>query len=343
MSSKIYEIPDYLRNFRNSKYELGAGLQWPLGGGYDYLQIDITKFTKVTDLQFAPTSSTATNGKTGATPAPAQSGVSTSGGTTDSIVDTFNASTGLSNIQSRLSIDEIKEDTVVLPVPDNVTYTDGPQYTDNEGIMSKILPSLAKDIANGADATSIASTVQAGAAAGKVGVAMSALGKLAGNAGAAAITQNGFGKVMNPYTEQVFTGVDMRSFSFDWKLVPRNDSETISIQRIIKTLRAAALPDYASKLGLKESESTEDSGNISDRWLTVPKIFRLAWKNGSTNTEIESLPRIKPCILQSVSVVYTPDNVWATYEGANPVAYQLTLSFKETEIITATEVKELNF
>ena len=44
------------------------------------------------------------------------------------------------------------------------------------------------------------------------------------------ITQNGFGKIMNPYTEQVFNGVGMRQFTFDWKLVPRNSDETAKIK-----------------------------------------------------------------------------------------------------------------
>jgi hypothetical protein len=85
---------------------------------------------------------------------------------------------------------------------------------------------------------------------------------------------------------------------------------------------------------------------LSDRWLTVPNIFQLNWIQAGTSTRIQSLPKIKPCVLKSVSVNYTPDNVWATHintsstglSGPAPIAYDLNLNFAETEIITSKDV-----
>ena len=61
----------------------------------------------------------------------------------------------------------------------------------------------------------------------------------------------------------------MRTFNFNWKLVPRNDAETRAIKNILQVLRGRSLPDYAAKLGLSSNSGSLDSGNISDRWLTV--------------------------------------------------------------------------
>ena len=344
MASKSFadELPNYLRQFAAntavSGQTLGAtgNLQWPIGLGYDYMQIDIVEFVKTTELQFQATGATQTSGTEGAEAKEGESGIQYSGIST--------GTSYLSNIQAqKTNTNADKIATVILPVPNNLNYSDSPQYKEGSGVVGKILPSIAKGIINQESAAGIAKDVQALACGGKIGLAMKALDSVLGQGGAAQVTQNGFGKIMNPYTEQVFNGVTMRTFSFDWKLVPRNSSETANIKQIIKTLRAYALPDYASTLGLKENSEAGDSGNLSDRWLTVPKIFRIGWRNGDDNTEITSLPRIKPCVLTSVSINYTPDAVWATYVGADPVAYNMTLNFTETEIITSTEVLLENY
>ena len=111
-------------------------------------------------------------------------------------------------------------------------------------MVGKLLPAIAKGFTNKDGAESITKNLQALAAGGKIGLAMSMLDKIVGQGGSQQITQNGFGKIMNPYTEQVFNGVGMRQFSFDWKLVPRNSDETKAIKAIIKTIRSNALPDY---------------------------------------------------------------------------------------------------
>ena len=139
-----------------------------------------------------------------------------------------------------------------------------------------------------------------------------------------AVTQNVNGKIANPYVEQVFNGIGMRQFDFSWKLVPRSEGEQENIHNLIKKLREHALPEISGK-----------------RWLEVPEIFNLRWMN--SGRQIESLPKIKPCVLKSVQVQYTPDNVWAThYKGGRadpyPVAYNLSLSFGETAIITSKDV-----
>jgi hypothetical protein len=155
------------------------------------------------------------------------------------------------------------------------------------------------------------------------------------------LTQGIAGKVLNPYKEQIFRGVSMRNFSFTWKLVPRNKSEQSRIDNIIKALRYHALPNY-SGVSAFEGEEDQSFNELSDRWLSVPRIFNLSWMYNEENNEIKTLPRIKPSVLTNITVNYTPDGVWATHYsselGPSPVAYNLQLDFRETEIITGSEV-----
>ena len=338
MASKSYTVPSELSNLTSfdknnsaNTYASYGQLRWPLAEQHDFLQIDVVEFQKTGDQQFAVTQSNTT-----VTQTEGESAIQFDP------ISNISDGTFLSNTQSKTKAN-VKE-RVLLPIPANVNYQDNPKYNEGSGIAGKILPSLAKQIANDASAGNIASTLQTAAAAGSQGIVMSILDKLPGlGGGAAQFTQNGFGKILNPYVEQVFGGVGMRTFNFNWKLVPRNDAETRAIKNILQVLRGRSLPDYAAKLGLSANAGALDSGNISDRWLTVPHVFRLHWKNGDNGQRIDSLPKIKPCVMTDVQINYTPDNIWATYEGANPVAYDMTLGFTETEIITSQEVLALGY
>lgn len=336
MASKQYPIPDALSTLNNNvlntrsarSFAVTADLQWPAGGGYDYMQIDIVEFTKVTSLSV---------NTVGAIIKGEQQAVESESGVTN---DVSNDTSFISNVQSQFKINAAPHGTVILPVPANVNYTDSPNYTEARGIIGKMLPKVADQMLKGAGAGEITKTVQAAAGAGATGMAMAALEGVVSMGGGSAnqVTQNAFGRIQNPYVEQVFNGVNMRTFTFNWKLVPRNSGETAKIKAIIKKLRAMSLPDYAATLGNGDS-----AGTLSDRWLTIPKIFRISWHQGDGGAEIDSLPRLKPAVLTNIAVNYTPDAIWATYEGADPVAYDMTLSFTETEIITQTEVINQGF
>jgi len=237
--------------------------------------------------------------------------------------------------------------TVLLPIPNDINYSD--QLTwDNEslGILGKMAPALAGGALT--DQSGLGSKLSQLASSGTPEVILSEIGKVA-TFSPSALTQGIGGKILNPYQEQIFKGIAMRDFNFSWKLVPRNAIEQSRIHGIIKNLRFYSLPNYSSRAGVFQDNATQDvpTNNLSDRWLSVPHIFNLKWvQAGTDSTTIQSLPKIKPCVLKSVTVNYTPDNVWATHistsstglSGPAPVAYELSLNFTETEIITANDV-----
>lgn len=251
----------------------------------------------------------------------------------------------LSNIQTVNVEDPLAQ--IILPIPPSINYTDPISWSEDPiGAVGKLLPAIAKSAAGG-DGDKMGSAIQTLAKQGLAGMITSQLNSLGVNSDA--LTQGIAGKVLNPYREQIFKGVGMREFTFQWKLVPRNEAEQLRIHNIIKALRYFSLPDYSGQSAF-ESEGqgalvNETAFNeLSDRWLTVPKIFNLAWEH-SGDKPIQSLPKIKPCVLKNVSVNFTPDGVWASHyytksslEGPVPVAYELSTTFAETEIITASNV-----
>lgn len=244
--------------------------------------------------------------------------------------------------------------TILLPVPNDINYSDQLNWqSDSVGSLGKLLPTLAGAAVN--NLSGMGDIISKMAGAGTPEFVLSAITKnIPGQLPAEALTSGVGGKILNPYVEQIFRGIGMREFNFSWKLVPRNASEQSRIHNIIKTLRYYSLPNYSGSGPVQGTtapgtEQFERLNKLQDRWLTVPNIFDLTWMQAGTETDIQSLPKIKPCVLKNIQVNYTPDNVWATHNtagpglsGPAPVAYEVTLSFAETEIVTANDVAKGN-
>jgi hypothetical protein len=314
-----------------------VNLIWPanIQDSFDYLQINIAEFVP-RSRRSSPSIST---------PAPIATPTSTlstfatllAGGTLDDLAGNI-----LRN-----------KDTILLPIPEDVSYTDNPQWNDSAiGVKGRFGPQFLQKSAEGFDTgdnTGMSESLGKLAGAGKVSILLDLIRSKLG-ADPNAVTQNINGKIANPYLEQVFGGIGMREFSFSWKLVPRNEKEQQSIHQIIKTLRKSSLPDLSGNFGnvsdgvipTSESGNPLDNQGGSDRWLKLPKVFNLSWR--SQGTEIESLPKIKTCVCKNVQVSYTPDNVWASHlvskDNPYPVGYNLSLTFGETEIITGLDVEK---
>ena len=129
---------------------LGGNLRWPSTIGHDYLQIDVVEFQKTGDYQFQVTGAQDP-------PKPVAAGGDSGVSSTPSLTSGIAPNTYLSNTQSKTR-GKVYE-RIQLPVPSNVNYNDSPKYNEGSGIAGKILPSLAKQMANSGDAANIAQTV----------------------------------------------------------------------------------------------------------------------------------------------------------------------------------------
>lgn len=137
------------------------------------------------------------------------------------------------------------------------------------------------------------------------------------------------GFALNPQVELFFTGVDRRTFQFDFRFNSRSSKETEQIQGIIKTLRKHAAPTLAA----------EGSG----RYFIPPSIFDINFcfyepeKGWKIN---DKLPKINRCVLESIDVNYNGSGKYITYEDGQPIDIEVRLMFKETDIMTRKEIEE---
>ncbi len=151
-------------------------------------------------------------------------------------------------------------------------------------------------------------------------LASKAVNAMGGNLTPSQLLARSSGEIINPNMELLFNGPTLRNFRFSFKMTPRNSDEAEQIKLIIRTFKTNMAP--------RTSSSTSNKGNF---FLKTPNVFELRYRSG--NQDHPFLHKFKQCFLTDVSVNYTADGVYATYEDATPVAMQMDLSFKELEPI----------
>tara|TARA_Y100000022_G_scaffold46878_1_gene39495 strand:- start:650 stop:2017 length:1368 start_codon:yes stop_codon:yes gene_type:complete len=143
------------------------------------------------------------------------------------------------------------------------------------------------------------------------------------------------GAILNPNVELMYGGTDLRNFTLNFKLVPRDATESSTIKQICNQFKRAMLP----KLDPGDVFGGTSPGTFKG-FIGVPDLCRVAFMKGSS--EHEGLPRFKMCAITQVDVNYTPDGAYATYFDGQPVAIQLSISFQETKMVFAEEIGGVN-
>ena len=137
------------------------------------------------------------------------------------------------------------------------------------------------------------------------------------------------GEVIADRMELAFKGVDRRIFQYTFKMIPRNSREAEEIRKIVFAFKANMLPEMIDGM---------------DRdTMNVPNTFNIQYMyKGKENDYIH---RVSECFLENVQVTYGGDR-YKTFEphdasdGAPPVETQITLAFKEIEMITREKIFE---
>lgn len=253
------------------------------------------------------------------------------------------------NEYSRLSpTEESKKKSplfIHLPIPANLQEQFGMSYADkNLGILGGIERGVADIINRSGDefqkgiGEAIKSTDAEGAGRAVSTAILSASGGLAygarvitgavdrlassipvpGGVQATAVFEKVTGTVLNPFTSLLFQGVNLRSHSFTYKFSPNSQTEHGTLKKIIAEFKRRMHPESEQLI------------------LKYPDIFQISF--GMKENEPYFF---KPCFLESMTVNYAPSGTPAFFTETNdPVEVELTLNFKETEILTRNDFKE---
>ena len=232
--------------------------------------------------------------------------------------------------------------TINLPIPSNLIDANpvswesgdlGPLRAYGVTAAANILNSGNFSTGVGNEVGRAARTVQANGESARTVLNASIIGAVLGMSGNDILTRS-TGAILNPNTELLFRGPQLRTWNFSFKMTPRNDKEAKTIRKIIRWL--------------KQGSSVKRAGN--GIFLASPNVFKIEFKHvrhdGKNVTDsIEDhpfLPRIKPSALQSISVNYMPDGSYMTYGDGSMVGYEMTLNFQEIEPIFDEDYDKLD-
>lgn len=141
------------------------------------------------------------------------------------------------------------------------------------------------------------------------------------------------GMVTNNRLEMVFEGTERRSFTFDFKMMPKSESEALMVDKIVNMFRFYMAPSFAE-------------GDLQSRTFIVPATFDIEYYY-AVGKRNNFLNRISTCVLESCNVTYGGERVQffrptsgVNGDGAPPVETSIALQFKELEIITREKIAE---
>ena len=250
--------------------------------------------------------------------------------------------------QSRKNRGKNLKEVILLPMPSNISDNNAVKYSDSS--LNSIIGAAASGVVSimeaGATEGNAVTKLQkaydsalqsgsnvANAAGGISGIqgfatrklASAAIGTIGGNITPDQLLARTNGEILNPNLELLFNGPTLRTFRFQFKMVPRSKDEGKKIKEIIRAFKQYMAPRV-------------EGASIENTFLRTPSVFELTYKQGSEDHSY--LHRFKQCFLESISVNYTGAGVYSTYDDGTPVAMIMDLSFKEIEPVYDIDQKE---
>ena len=206
--------------------------------------------------------------------------------------------------------------TVILPIPGNIQDAQSVKWGDKSMTpidMAKANIALA-GITQGGEGFADAVGNQASSMADAFGTDKDALAAVIAGwaAGGQDILTRTTGAIANPNMELLFGGPNLRNFSFQWTLAPRNDKEAKDVIKILRFFKQGMSPIRTKSRLIMKS----------------PHTFQLSY-NDSKGEQHKYLNKFKECALQSFTVNYAPNGTYSTYEDGVMTAYQMSMTYSE--------------
>ena len=246
----------------------------------------------------------------------------------------FSQGGGGSGLSSVLNLTKRISDSVTLYLPPNVQDVLNAQYNSMAtGLAGALVAGAMKaggEYKEDDFEAAIKTGLDMGGAVTQDALAKSAAGVAETLTGGEGLRESGLkaaGVADNPYMEVLFDKVGMREFNYSFTFAPKNPDESEDIKKIINLFRFHMLPELRG---------------AAARFLTLPSEFDIHYmfmgEDGAA-TENHYYHKISTCVLQNLSVDYTPNGVKSFSNGA-PTQMTLSLSFKETRAMNKQLVNE---
>lgn len=227
--------------------------------------------------------------------------------------------------------------TIRLPLPGNLASGLSLQYEDYSSFFSKLvrahkpseegagvsIDSMLESIKQATGGIDSQVWKDAGLAGGAAGLFSAAMGEGIGAAAAATIdeafkyirVQGGI--AVNPMSQASYVGANIRTHSFEFHMVPRNQTEAIECKKIIEMLQYCSIGERSTAL----------QGLL----VNFPSVWNVSFHTAKGD-KINGMLEIPDSFITEVNVTYSPTRAGFTVTRDNdPFAYVITITFKEAQ------------
>ena len=143
------------------------------------------------------------------------------------------------------------------------------------------------------------------------------------NSGPAKLLLRGQGYAFNPQQQILFEGIDFRTYQMAFTFTPYSKQEAATVEKIIKLFKVHAAPRLAT--------------GSAGMFFVPPSIFTPKFFfNGQENKKIN---KITKSVIENIDVNYAPNGFTTQSDGA-PTQIQLTINFKEIELLTRDRIEQ---
>jgi len=215
--------------------------------------------------------------------------------------------------------------SIALYMPTDIQINDSMVYNEDTRKLGAALNAFANqdgELINWVTLTDPAVLAAASTAASAFGAPAALSAVIGGTVGTLiqGEMQRHTGKIMNPNELVRYQSTGLRSFTFNWTILPDNEDESKQATGLIKFFRKSA--------HAKRSSST---------LVTVPDHVICSFHGGGVKgTEMIQLP---PCFVETVNVTYNPNNTSFFKQNNAPVEIGLSVGLKEIVPIYAGDVE----
>lgn len=119
---------------------------------------------------------------------------------------------------------------------------------------------------------------------------------------------------INPMVQVLYRSTNLRQFDFSFLMVPRNEKESMAIEKITKNVRAYAAPEFKG-------------GTV-----IAPAEWKIEVCSGQS-TQNPHIPNIERCVITKVQVNWGPTGTFTSFRNNYPSACLFTFSATEVRLI----------
>jgi len=214
--------------------------------------------------------------------------------------------------------------TIALYHPQNLATTYATSWADEElGVAGALINNLSAGEARNPTLSGVLSAAKktGGAVEGAfVRGLLDKGGQLAGT-NVIGATEKKLGIFYNPRLAVLFKGLGFREFQFSFTFSPESEEEVKTVIDIMEAFKFYSAPSYSPQVA---------SDSLADSFFQYPSSWNIQQYGADGKT---SLFKFKECVNTNITIDYSPQSVWATFQNGFPVQVKMDLTFKETELL----------